>query len=131
MPRLTDADVDIDYRHVVGSLLRKPGGFERYVYRESLFPRLVFRKAWENLRQRYAPRKANLMYLQVLQLAATTIEADVAHALRKLLSDAVVQEWDYNTVKTLVQPNLLAPSQLPLTPDLTQYDAFLSQGVQQ
>ncbi len=28
----------IDYRHVIWSLMRKPGGFARYVYREEMFP---------------------------------------------------------------------------------------------
>ena len=34
----------IDYRHVVHSLVRKPGAFRRYVYREAMFPTLVFRR---------------------------------------------------------------------------------------
>ena len=32
----------IDYRHVIWSLVRKPGGFARYVYREEMFPRSCF-----------------------------------------------------------------------------------------
>jgi hypothetical protein len=35
----------IDYRHVIWSLVRKPDGFTRHVYREELFPSLVFRFA--------------------------------------------------------------------------------------
>ncbi len=41
----------INYRHVIETLLRKPGGFRNYRYREDLFPRLVFRQAWEQLQK--------------------------------------------------------------------------------
>ena len=37
----------IDYRHVIWSLVRKPGAFARYVYREELFPSVVFRRAYD------------------------------------------------------------------------------------
>jgi hypothetical protein len=39
----------IDYRHIVWSLLRKPGGFERYVYREEMFPSVAFRRAYDRI----------------------------------------------------------------------------------
>ena len=32
----------IDYRHLIRSLLKKPRAFERYRYRDELFPSLVF-----------------------------------------------------------------------------------------
>jgi len=37
----------INYRHLIDTLLRKPGGFRNYRYRDELFPSLVFRQAWE------------------------------------------------------------------------------------
>ncbi|MEZ4709028.1 MAG: hypothetical protein R3A44_17610 [Caldilineaceae bacterium] len=52
------------------SLLRKPGGFRRYRFREDLFPRLIFGAAWEQLNQWHTPRKADIIYLQILHLAA-------------------------------------------------------------
>ena len=40
MPRLRGAaDHRIDYRHIIGSLVRKPGAFARYRFREELFRR--------------------------------------------------------------------------------------------
>jgi hypothetical protein len=36
----------IDYRHFIWSLVQKPGAFERYRYREELFPTLIFRRAY-------------------------------------------------------------------------------------
>lgn len=39
----------IDYRHVIHSLVRKPGAFRRYAFREDLFPRLEFRRAYDSV----------------------------------------------------------------------------------
>ena len=71
VPRLIGNDAHrVNYRHVIDSLLRKPGGFRRYRYRDDLFPSLIFRRAWEELDGRYAPRRADLTYLRILHLAA-------------------------------------------------------------
>ena len=57
MPRLRgDRYHQIDYRHVIWSLVRKPGAFARYRYREELFPSIVFRRAYDALAGR--PRRA-------------------------------------------------------------------------
>ena len=42
----------IDYRHVIFSLVRKPGAFARYRYREALFPTVTFRCAYDALVER-------------------------------------------------------------------------------
>jgi hypothetical protein len=39
----------IDYHHVIWSLVKKPGAFARYRWREELFPSLVFRRAYDAL----------------------------------------------------------------------------------
>ena len=41
----------IDYRHVIQALLRKPGAFARYHYREELFPSSTYRRAYDRLVQ--------------------------------------------------------------------------------
>ena len=41
----------VDYRHVIWSLVKKPGAFERYRYKEEMFPTLVFRQAYDLLLQ--------------------------------------------------------------------------------
>ena len=38
-PRSKSKAPQIDYRHIIDSLVRKPGAFARYIYREELFPR--------------------------------------------------------------------------------------------
>jgi hypothetical protein len=115
----------INYRHVITSLLRKPGGFRDYRYREALFPTLVFQQAWEYLNQHHAPRRADLLYLRILHLAAQHLEADVAAALTCLLETG--EPWDDTTVAELVQPQLpAAPDLAPLAVDLQPYDQLLA-----
>ena len=55
MPRLRNEDEHrIDYRHVIGWLVRKPGAFARYRYREDLYPSVTFRRAYDAWRGRTA-----------------------------------------------------------------------------
>ncbi len=98
----------INYRHLIDTLLRKPGGFRNYRYRDDLFPSLVFRQAWEQLGQWYAPRKADLTYLRVLSLAARTLESDVAGALELLLT--AEEPWKETDVERLLE---LEPAPAP------------------
>ena len=48
----------IDYRHIIWSLVRKPGAFAAYRYREELFPSLIFRQAYDRL-QSAVPQHAD------------------------------------------------------------------------
>ena len=49
MPRLRKDAYRIDDRHVIGWLVRKPGAFARYRYREDLTPSITFRRAYDTL----------------------------------------------------------------------------------
>ncbi len=73
----------IQYRHIIDWLVRKPGAFENYRYRDDLFPTTRFRIAYDQLRKTQ-PGKCSKKYLQILHLAATELEADVDNALRVL-----------------------------------------------
>ena len=39
----------IDYRHVIDWLVRKPGAFQNYRYQEAMFPSLAFRQVYDRL----------------------------------------------------------------------------------
>src|SRR5262249_6072604 len=88
----------INYRHVIDWLVRKPGAFEDYRYREDLFPTSRFRIAYDTLRET-APGRASREYLQILELAARENEAMVDSALRALLEEEqaitvlAVKDW--------------------------------------
>ena len=118
----------INYRHLIGTLLRKPGGFRNYRYREALFPSLVFRQAWDQLKQWYSPRKADLIYLRLLRLATRHLECEVTTALTLLLADT--PRWDDTDVEHLLQPQPAVTVPLLSAPvvDLQQYDLLLKEA---
>ena len=127
MPRLRGEGAHrVDYRHVIWSLVRKPGAFAAYRYREDLFPSLVFRRAYDALRERRGDR-ADVEYVRVLHLSASTSERAVEQALSTLLERG--EAFDYAAVKALAQP---AEPSVPVVhigvPDLRHYDALLVAG---
>jgi hypothetical protein len=116
----------INYRHIIWSLVRKPGAFERYKYRDELFPSPTFRAAYDALLEWHtAQRDADLDYLRILHLAASTMESEVEVALELLLE--VGHLFGIEQVKELVSPRAPeAPDMPPLPVDLSDYDALLS-----
>jgi len=130
LPRLIGQNKhQVNYRHLIDSLLRKPGGFRQYRYRESLFPSLIFQQAWEKLNQWYAPRKADLIYLRILHLAARYLECEVAEALTLLLQ--AEQRWDERAVEQHLQleKEVKIPAMAPLEINLAEYDQLLGEGL--
>ncbi len=88
MPRLPGrSGYRIDYRHIIDWLVRKPGAFANYRYREQLFPTSSFRKAYDLLRE-VSPCRCDRRYLEILEQAAKEGEASVDDALRLLLTTA-------------------------------------------
>lgn len=118
----------IDYRHLIWSLVRKPGAFARYRYREELFPSPVFRKAYDELAEKLKPRQADLEYLRILHLAASTLESDVEMALELLESAGHLPKCDQ--VKALVKPEKPSvPEVAVLVVDLEAYDGLLTESL--
>ncbi len=117
----------IDYRHLIESLVRKPGAFAHYRYRDELFPSLIFRRAYDALRQR-VPQRADQHYLRVLQLAAGTSEADVEAALSLLLEAGAPPTVD--AVRDLVRgpEAITVPALACPQVDLVLYDQLLLLG---
>jgi hypothetical protein len=62
----------IDYRHVIWSLVRKPGAIAHYRFRDDLFPSLIFRRAYDALHAPGADH-ADRHYVRLLHLAASTL----------------------------------------------------------
>ncbi len=114
----------INYRHIIWALVRKPGAFAQYRYREELFPCLTFRRAYDTLLSQ-VPARADREYLRVVHLAASTSEADVETAVGLLLEAGRVPTFD--AVRDLVR--LPAPLAIPVVSqpclDFQVYDALL------
>jgi hypothetical protein len=117
----------IDYRHVIWSLVRKPGGFARYVYREELFPSLVFRRAYDAIQTPHHGVRGDLEYLRIVHHAASTMEADVEAALSLLLAEG--KPVTASAVKAMVTTSttIEVPELVSEPVDLTAYDALLAE----
>jgi hypothetical protein len=117
----------VDYRHIVWTLTRKPGGFARYVYREQMFPTVTFRKAYDAIQREVPGVKGDTEYLRVLHLAATTLESDVEAALELLLSSRKPPRFD--SIKELVAGTRITtvPDMPALVVDLATYDNLLDE----
>jgi hypothetical protein len=97
----------VDYRHIIDWLVRKPGAFENYRYRDELFPTSRFRMAFDLLQERRGSR-ANKEYLRILEIAARESEAGVDQALRTLLA-ASEDEISVQAVRGLLDVQTPSP----------------------
>lgn len=115
----------IDYRHIIWSLVRKPWAFARCRYREELFPSLVFRQVYDQLKTSMGnERKADMEYLRLLHLAASTKESEVELALVLLLESG--GEINQTIVQSLVSPIELEVPDLDIKKvDLAEYDVLI------
>ncbi|MEZ4707004.1 MAG: hypothetical protein R3A44_07365 [Caldilineaceae bacterium] len=127
LPRLIgEQSHHINYRHVIESLLRKPGGFRRYRFREDLFPRLIFRRAWEQLNQWHTPRKADIIYLQISIWRRVHWKKEVAAALETLVAQGT--PWGQADVERLRRRNRWwCLTWKPNAVDLHHYDQLLEE----
>jgi hypothetical protein len=119
----------IQYRHVIDWLLRKPGAFKNYRYRDDLFPTIRFRMAYDYLLER-KPQKASKEYLKILDLAAKESETKVDDALRLLFErgEGDNDMIDFDSVQIIVESNQKVPSPKEVTVpciDLRFYDRLM------
>lgn len=115
----------VHYRHVIKWLVRKPGAFAAYQFREDLFPRPVFRQAHERL-QATDEGRADRHYLLVLDLAHDRGEDSVADALGQLLREGHTPTPDAVKLR-LAQPTPSVVTITPFVPSMGSYDALLTE----
>jgi hypothetical protein len=90
----------INYRHIIDWLVRKPGAFENYRYRNDLYPSTRFRIAYDWL-QANRPARAVKDYLKILRLAALETEAGVDAVLQDIIDTG--GEFDFEEIETVVK----------------------------
>jgi hypothetical protein len=87
LPRLRGRDKNqVNYRYIIDWLVRKPGAFAHYRYRQELFPSSVFRIVYDTLVSQDAAT-ADREYLRILHLAAQESETAVEAVLRRSLTE--------------------------------------------
>jgi hypothetical protein len=116
----------INYRHIIDSLIRKPGAFENYRYRDELFPTSRFRIAYDNLEKRYTARSASKRYLAILYLAAKESETAVDNALKILIdTNADISKAQVQALMLLNKPVFKTDDIHIQEVDLRCYDQLL------
>ena len=118
----------IQYRHIIDWLVRKPGAFEGYRYRQDLFPSSRFRIVYDRLGQQHSPAKAAKQYLLILELAATGTESVVDQVLGQLIEQRGPISAD--GVTQMVTASQGTPSRAVVkvaAVQLDQYEALLGQ----
>jgi len=129
LPRLRGRDQShIQYRHIIDSLVRKPGAFEHYCYRDELFPTHRFRVVYDLLKEQ-SGYKGVKTYLHLLQLAARENETAVDSVLAAKLdnNEPIVLEEIAGIVKDAVNTS---PRQISVHVDavnLKAYDTLLEE----
>jgi hypothetical protein len=116
----------IDYRHIIGSLVRKPGAFENYRYREEMFPSTVFRQAYDRLLNDDS-RHASRRYLEILEWAALNSESAMEGSLRQVLDQSDELDFDRLVKMSACPVDEPLDIDIPL-PDMAAYDE-LFEGV--
>ena len=124
LPRARGRGAVINFRDVVGPLLRKPGAFLNYQHREQLYPTVAYRAGYDRLVQDHGQRPGVIEYLHLLNLAVDyTVEA-VEAAMAPCLASA--KKWRASDVRAELAPTPMAvPTVAALSPELISYDELL------
>ena len=119
--------VVLDYRHIIEHLLRKPGAFEGYRYREELFPSVLYRQAYDRLVQDHGGRKGSLEYLRLLKLSTEVEARDLELMLVEFICPPYPQ-WTVEDLRKIVLPrSALCPEVQELKPEWSSYDQLIDQ----
>ncbi len=116
----------IQYRHIIDWLIRKPGAFENYRYRNDLFPTSNFRMAYDFLKDSCSSR-AHKEYLKILHLAAKETEAGVNGAIRWLLNQGLPVNFEAVEAIIITNQNIPCATDIMVNDiDLSLYDTLLN-----
>ncbi|MFC1808475.1 IS21 family transposase [Candidatus Omnitrophota bacterium] len=119
----------IDYRHIIDWLVRKPGAFESYRYKQDLYPSSWFRMTYDWLRS-HMPLQANREYVKILYYAAKEGQAVTESSIKYLL------EHNKDLIALNVKNKIDEAFKLPLITDISidnndlrSYDSLLQEVV--
>ncbi len=116
----------IDYRHVIHSLRRKPMALRNLVYRDSLFPRQAYRRAFDALVEARGERAACRDTVALLSLAhERTCEAELAQAIEACLKAGALPDPAALAARFASAPGRLPDIRVALG-TLADYDVLLT-----
>jgi transposase InsO family protein len=118
----------VDYRHLIHSLRRKPMALLNLVYRDQLFPRRAYRRAFEALLAQVGEKQACRTMVGLLALAhERACEAELALAIEAELDAGRLPDLDALTERFRPQ-TAVAPAVVVTLPSLALYDEIASRG---
>jgi hypothetical protein len=130
-PRLRgEGSHHIQYRHIIDYLVRKPGAFKNYRYRNDMFPTIGYRICYDALK-RQNPSRADKEYLKILHLASQTDEPGVERVINHLLGKD--ERISAEAITTLLDGESELPSVRDVAIDqivLSTYDDLLSEELE-
>jgi transposase len=126
LPRLRGSGKHhVNYRHIIDWLVRKPGAFADYRYREDLFPSSTFRIAYDVL-EKQSEGRADREYLKILYLAARESESGVEAILAALIDEGAAISAEAVEDMLANSKELEFPREITVDAvDLATYDALL------
>ena len=116
----------VDYHHVIAALRAKPGALANLAYRDALWPRSAYRRAWDALTADGPVRDAARTMVGLLALAHDRgVEADLAAAI-----DAGLDAGELPDLATMLRrftpKATAAPEVLVILPPLAAYDRLIA-----
>lgn len=124
--RLAEGKASINIEHVIKSLVRKPGAMVRWAHREILFPNAIFRQFYRFLQgQGEFPEREFLKAINLIHYATLS---EISVAMELVMETAVENPFEELKMLLLIdghRPQLHAIDQVPLVPDLKQYDQLI------
>lgn len=119
-----DDSAGINFRHVIRSLVRKPGAFTNWKHRDALFPSVTYRRAYDQLVENHGLRRGDRDYLHLLQLAADTSQTEVEETLEKNINATL----SLDMVRRELPSRSLIPTDIaPPIVILSDYDDLLEE----
>lgn len=116
----------VDYRHVIGSLRAKPGALAGLSYRDALWPRPAYLRAWEALSAVRSARDASRTMVGLLALAHDQgVEADLASALDGILDTGDLPDLADLRVRFMPASGIIPSVHIEM-PGADSYDRLLT-----
>ena len=116
-------NVHIDFKHVIGSLMKKPKAFEDYKYKECLYPNIFFRETYDKLKKDFSETKANKSYIEILNLAKVYTLKDVSNIIDLMLKANITPTA--NEIKQFLTFNINVPEINIREANLSDYDELI------
>jgi transposase len=116
----------IDFRHVIDSLVRKPGAFLNYRYVNHMYPTTRFRMAYDQLLSNTTEAAAVKQYLKLLHAAKHEGLDLIDDILRWFFTEGKAIRADEVLSIAKAQQQLPAPTDVHVdAPDLSEFDSLL------